>query len=71
MSDGQFWILVLFTIITICYLTLILFEELENRKKKYKLICKPSKHYTYWAFNFIISMSSSRIKHVFSKKRKT
>lgn len=38
MSDGQFWILVLFTIITICYLTLILFEELENRKKKYKVI---------------------------------
>lgn len=38
MSDGQFWILVLFTIITICYLTLILFEELENRKKKYKII---------------------------------
>lgn len=38
MSDGQFWILVLFTIITICYLTLIIFEELENRKKKYKVI---------------------------------
>lgn len=38
MSDGQFWILVLFTIITICYLSLIVFEELENRKKKYKVI---------------------------------
>ena len=38
MSDGQFWILVLFTIITICYLTLILFEELENRKKNYRVI---------------------------------
>lgn len=38
MSDGQFWILVLFTIITICYLALIVFEELENRKKKYKVI---------------------------------
>lgn len=34
MSDGQFWILVLFTIIITCYLTLILFEELENRKKE-------------------------------------
>ena len=38
MSDGQFWILVLFTIFTICYLTLILFEELENRKKNYRVI---------------------------------
>ena len=38
MSDGQFWILVLFTIIITCYLALIIFEELENRKKKYKVI---------------------------------
>lgn len=38
MSDGQFWILVLFTIIITCYLALIIFEELENRKKNYRVI---------------------------------